>query len=83
MEILLIIQKICPVGVHFAQTLVHFAHFQGILGWGCGSFVYVHIPERGLWRLSKEQLLVMVFWAKWDPIWAKWDNWYQKWAKEL
>ena len=48
MEILLIIQKICPVGVHFAQTLVHFAHFQGILGWGCGSFVYVHIPERGL-----------------------------------
>ena len=53
-------QTFCLVGVHFAQTLVHFAHFQcqarkrGILGWGWGCFVYVHIPERGLRRLSKE-----------------------------
>ena len=35
--------------------------------------MFVHIPERGLWRLSKEQVLVLVFWAKWDPIWAKWE----------
>ena len=38
-----------------------------------GCFVYVHIPKRGLWMLSKEQGLVVVFWAKWDPIWATWD----------
>ena len=66
-------------GVHFAKKVVHFAHFQyqarkrGVLGWGWGCFVYVHIPERGLRRLSKEQGLLVVFWAKWDPIWAKWD----------
>ena len=28
------------------------------------------VPERVLWRLSKEQGFVVVFWAKWDPIWA-------------
>jgi hypothetical protein len=72
-------QTFCPDGVHFAQTVVHFAHFQnqarkrGVLGWEWGCFVFVHIPERGLWRLSKEQGLVVVFWAKSDPIWAKWD----------
>ena len=72
----------CPVRVHFAQTVVHFTHFQvqarkrGVLGWGWACFVYVHIPERGLWLLShgKEQGLVMVFWAKWDPIRAKWKS---------
>ena len=41
--------------------------------WGWGCFVYVHIPERGLWWLSKEQGLVVLFWAKWDPVGAKWD----------
>ena len=47
-------QTFCPGGVHFAQTVVHFAHFQvqarkrGVLGWVCECFVYVHIPERGL-----------------------------------
>ena len=56
-----------------------FYHFQvqvrkrGVLGWAYGCFVYVHIPERGVWRLSQEQGFVMVFWAKWEPIWAKWD----------
>ena len=45
-------QTFCPDGVHFAQTVVHFAHFQnqarkrGVFGWGCGCFVFVHIPER-------------------------------------
>ena len=44
----------CPDGVHFAQTVVHFAHIQnqarkrGVLGWGWGCFVFVHIPERAL-----------------------------------
>ena len=63
-------QTFCPHGVLFAQTVVHFAHFQnqarkrGILGWGGGCFVFVHVPERGLCRLSKEQGLVVIFWAK-------------------
>ena len=35
--------------------------------------MYVLIPERGVCRLSKEQGLGVVFWAKTDPIWAKWD----------
>ena len=45
-------QTFCPDGVHFAQTVVHFVHFQnqarkrGVLGWGWGCFVFVHIPER-------------------------------------
>ena len=44
-------QTFCPVGVHFAQTVVHFAHFQvqarkrGVLGWGWGCFVYIHIQK--------------------------------------
>ena len=47
-------QTFCPVGVHLAQTVVHFAHFQvqarktGVFGWGWGCFVYVNIPETGL-----------------------------------
>ena len=72
-------QIFCPIGVQIAQKVVHFAHFQvqarkkGGLGWALGRFVYVHIPERGVWHLSKEQGLGVVFWAKWYPIWAKWD----------
>ena len=71
-------KHICPVGIQI-QTLVNFAHFQvqarkrGVLGWGCWCFVYINIPERCFWLLSKEQGLVVVFWAKCDPIWAKWD----------
>ena len=46
-------QTFCPVGVEVAQTAVqfHFAHFQvqarkkGVLGWGWGCFVYVHIQK--------------------------------------
>ena len=81
-KVLTTFQTFCPVGVHMAQTVVHFAHFQvqglqarkrGVLGWALGRFVYVHIPERGVWRLSKEQGLVVVVWANWDPILAKWD----------
>ena len=69
----------CPVGVQIPQTVVHFAHFQvqarkrGVLGWAWGCSVYWHISKRGVWRLSKQQGLGVVFWAKWDPIWAKWD----------
>ena len=72
-------QTFCSVGIHFAQTVLHFAHFQNqatkrcVLGWVLRCFVYLHISERGLLRLSKEQGLEEVFWAKWDPIWAKWD----------
>ena len=72
-------QIFSPGGVHFAQTAVHFAHFQvqakklGVLGWGLGYFECVHIPKRGLWQLNKQQGVVVVFWARWDPIWAKWD----------
>ena len=63
-------QTFCPDAVHFAQTVVHFAHFQnqakkrGVWGWGWGCFLLVHILERGLLRLSKEQWLLVVFWAK-------------------
>ena len=45
-------QSFCPDGVHFAQTVVLFAHFQNqarkrdVLGWGWGCFVFIHIPER-------------------------------------
>ena len=66
-----------PFGVSFCPD--HFAHFpvqvtkRSVL-WSVGFFfVYVHIPERGVWLLSKEQRLEVVFWAKWDPKWAKWD----------
>ena len=44
-------QIFCPDGVHFAQTVVHFAHFQnqarkrGVLGWGWRCFVFIHIPK--------------------------------------
>ena len=31
-----------------------------------GCFQGVHIPERGVWLLSKEQGLGVVLWAKWD-----------------
>ena len=55
-----------PDGSHFAQTVVRFAHLQvqamkrGVLGWGWGCFVYVHITERVL-LLSKEQGMGVVF----------------------
>ena len=49
------------------------ARKRSVLGWGWGCFVYVHIPESGVWRLSKEEGLGLIFWAKSDPIWAKWD----------
>ena len=85
-------QTFYPDGVHFAQTVVHFAHFQnqarkrGVLGWGWECFLFINIPERGLWRLSIDQGFMVVFWAKWDPILAKWDQSWQivlKWAKVL
>ena len=44
-------QTFCPVGVHFAQTVIPFAHFQvqarkwGVLGWGWGFFVYIHVTK--------------------------------------
>ena len=42
-------QTFCPVGAHFAQTVVHLAHFQvqaskrGDLQWGWGCFVNIYI----------------------------------------
>ena len=78
-KVLAAFQTFCPVGVRIAQTVVDFAHIQvqsrkrAVLGWFWGCFVYVHIQERGVWRMSKEQGLVVVFRAKWDPIWAKRD----------
>ena len=67
-------QTFCPDGVRFAQTVIHFANFQnqarkrGVFGWDWGCFVFVHIPKRGPLRglrlLSKEQGLLVVFWAK-------------------
>ena len=70
-------ETFCPVAVHFAQTIVHFPTFKirpekGVF-WGGAFFVYVHIPKRSVWLLSKEHGLVVVFWAKWVPIWKKWD----------
>ena len=50
-------QTFCPDGDHFAQTVVHFAHFQN--------------------QARKEQGLVVVFWAKSDPIWAQEDSFGQ------
>ena len=53
-QVLPTFQTFCPVVVHFAQMVVDFAHFQvqarkrGVLEWCWGSFVCVHIPERGL-----------------------------------
>ena len=50
-KVLPIFQIFCSVGVHFAQTVVHFANFQnqarksGVLGLGWGCFVFVLIPE--------------------------------------
>ena len=63
---IIVILNISPYNI---RIVVYFANFQlqarkiGVLGWGWGCFVYVHIPERGLWLLSKEQGLVVVFWA--------------------
>ena len=53
-KVLATFQTFCPDGVHFAQTVVHFAHFQnqarkrGVLGWDWGCFLFVHIPKGGL-----------------------------------
>ena len=69
-------QTFCPVGVQIA-------HWQCTDGCSICSLsssgqekrcsgAGVHIPERSVWRLSKEQLLCVAFWAKWDPIWANW-----------
>ena len=58
--VLPIFQTFCPDGVYFAQTAVHFAHFQnqakkrGVLGWGCGLFLVCTYPRKGFvtaeWR---------------------------------
>ena len=40
------------------KVLTTFQTFCSVGGWGC--FVYIHIPERGLWLLSKGQELLMV-----------------------
>ena len=71
-KVLSTFQTFCPVGVQFSQMVVHFAHFQvqarkrGVLGWGWECFAYTS-PNRGLWLLSKEQGLMVVFCAKWSP----------------
>ena len=62
----------CPDGTSFCP-LSSSGKVKGCFGRGCGCFVYVHIPERCVWQLSKEQGLGVVFWTRWDPIWAKWD----------
>ena len=68
--------KFCPVGVQVAQTIVYLPTFQFRPGkevfWGGVGGVLCKY-EREMWRLSKDQGLGVVFWAKWDPIWAKWD----------
>ena len=77
-KVLSTFQTFCPVGVQVAQTVVHFAHFQvqarkrGVLGWGCGCFVYVHIPERvcDCWLRSGVGDGIL---GKMKPIWAKRD----------
>ena len=59
-KILSTFQTFCPVGVQFAQTIFHFAHFQvqarkrGGLASDWGYYVYIHIPARGVWWLIKE-----------------------------
>ena len=47
----------CPFGVHSAQTVVDFAHFQiqGVFWGGVGVFCVSTYPKRGLWRLSKNR----------------------------
>ena len=42
-------QTFCPVGVHFAQTLVHFAHFQcqARVGESMGMFCVRTYPRKG------------------------------------
>ena len=62
----------CPDGISFCP-LSSSGQENGCFGVRLGVFCVRTYPERGLWRLSKEQGLVVVFWAKWDPIWAKWD----------
>ena len=85
-------QTFCPVGVQFVQTVVQFAHFhvqarkRGVLFWGWGCLVYIDIRERALRRLSKEQGLRVVLWAKWDPYGQNethMGNLCEKWAKVL
>ena len=72
-------QAFCPRGSPGCPDCSSFcplrdqARKRGVLGWGWGCFACVHIPERGVWLLSKEQGLGVVFWAKWEPIRAKWD----------
>ena len=81
-----LLEKFCPLsnilpnwGLNCPDRQVDFVHFQvqvrkrAVLRWAWGCFVFVHIPERCVWLLSKEQGLGVVFWANWDPIWAKWD----------
>ena len=55
-------QTFCPVGVHFAQTVVCFAHFQvqdrkgGVFEWGWGCFKYLHIPKKA-WVKNRGSIL--------------------------
>ena len=46
---------------------------KGVFWGGLEGVLCMYISPKGVWQLSKEQGLVVVFWAKWDPIWAKWD----------
>ena len=78
-------KKICPLLEKFCPLFKRFAHCticplssagqkRGCFGVGFGVFcvgTMVHILERDVWRLSEEQRLGAVFWAKWDPTWAK------------
>ena len=62
----------CPDGSSFCP-LSSSGQEKVFLGVGLGVFGVGTYPQRGGWLLSKEQGLMVVFWAKWDPIWAKWD----------
>ena len=44
---------------------------KGCFGVGLGVFLVCAYQRKAIVTLSKEQGLVVVFWAKLDPIWAK------------
>ena len=67
-------QTYCPVWVSFGSSFCPHSSSGQEKGWfgvGFGSFCGCTYPERGLWRLSKGEGLVVV--SKWVPIWAEWD----------